>query len=177
MRFRIYLRRFGKLIKLYKLHRNRAGLYIFSFRNKDYVSYHEDGKYWIRSQGTRFVKKLRQPLSSFKGAETLFTSLVTILAPMPDDLNEAEGLIKVEDIVLELEGNFCVEIILSESRVELPELPARLNRAVFFKENWGPLLTIEAFQMEGNAFPIERYPSRIEWVEGKNYFIDHTGRI
>jgi hypothetical protein len=63
---------------------------------------------------------------------------------MPDDLNEAEGLIKVEDIVLELEGNFCVEIILSESRVELPELPERLNRAVFFKENWGPLLTIEA---------------------------------
>ncbi|MGH7146934.1 MAG: hypothetical protein ACREIJ_03420, partial [Nitrospiraceae bacterium] len=158
MKFRIYLRRYGKLITLYKLHRTKKGLYVFRSVGKDYVSYHEDGRYWIRFLGEKTTKKIREPLSSFTGIESLFTSCHTFLAPMPDDLDETEVLIKAEDIVLEMEGDVCIEIILSGSKVELPELPERLNRTIYIKENWKPLVIIEAFQAVGNIFPQYRYP-------------------
>src|SRR5437879_11963419 len=68
MHFKIYLRRFGKLIALQKISRTTGGIYFISPRSSsDYVSYHEDGKYWVRSRGKRFIKKLRQPLSNFVG--------------------------------------------------------------------------------------------------------------
>ena len=60
LRFNIYLRRFGKLAKLYKFHRNASGLYVWSRQSKDYISYHEDGRYWIRRLGNKTVKKIRR---------------------------------------------------------------------------------------------------------------------
>jgi len=177
MKFRIYLWRFGKLIKLYKLHRTNTGLYIFSFRSKDYVSYHEDGKYWIRSQGRKVVKKIRQPLSSFKGMETLERSIGTILGPMPWDRDENPQHLQPEDIVIDLDGIIGIEIIISDNAITLPTLPERLNSITYIKQCRPPFLIIEVFQIASNMLQPSRFPSDEKWVEGENFFFDHIGRI
>jgi hypothetical protein len=176
VKFKIYLRRFGKLIALQKLSRTSGGLYFTSPRSRDYISYHQDGKYWIRSQGKHFVKKIRQPLCTFAGIETLSMATISVFASMPDDRDEADVSVKKEDIVIDFGGSFCVEIILSESVVRLPDLPERINARVFVK-NWKPVITVEAFEPAGNVFPTDRYSTSSAWVEGTNFFVDHTGKI
>jgi hypothetical protein len=176
MRFRIYLRRFGKLIKLHELQRTAAGLYVFTGHSPNYITYHDDGKYWMRMAGTRLVKYIRQPLSSFQGAETLSTSMNTVFGPMPNDLDEGKVTVRPADIVIDLEGTFCIEIVLSEDQMELPEAPERLNRAVYVKD-WKPTVIVEVFQLANNTLPSSRFPPRQEWVEGTNFFYDHPARI
>lgn len=176
MKFTIYLRRFGKLIPLEKLSRTSRGLYFVSPKSRDYVSYHEDGKYWVRSQGKHFVKKIRQPLSTFAGIETLSMGRISVFGPMPGDRDEADVFLRKEDLVIDFAGSFCIEIILSESVVPLPELPERLNTRVFVK-NWKPVIIVEAFELAGDAFSADRYPTSTEWIEGTNFFINHTGKI
>ena len=176
MKFKIYLRRFGKLIALQKLSRTSGGLYFVSPKSRDYVSYHEDGKYWVRSQGKLFVKKIREPLSTFAGIETLSTAMINVFGPMPDDRDEANVPLKKEDLVIDFAGSFCIEIILSESVIRLSELPERINTRVFVKPS-KPVITVEAFELAGNAFPVDRYPSSTRWIEGTNFFINHTGKI
>jgi len=174
--FKIYLRRFGKLIVLEKISRTAGGLHFISPRSKDYITYHEDGKYWVRSQGRHFVKKIRQPLSTFVGIETLSTGRISILGPMPDDRDEADVSPRTEDFVVDFTGTFCTEIILAESVVQLPELPERLNTRILVK-NWKPVVIVEAFQIDGNAYSAERYPTSASWTEGTNFFVNHTGKI
>jgi hypothetical protein len=174
--FKIYLRRFGKLIALEKLSRTSRGLYFVSPKSRDYISYHEDGKYWIRSRGKPFVKKIRQPLSTFAGIETISMARINVFGPMPGDRDEADVSLKREDIVLEFAGTFCIEIILSESLIPLPEVPERKNTRVFVK-NWKPVITVEAFELAGNVHSADRYPTSAKWTEGANFFIDHTGKI
>jgi hypothetical protein len=176
VKFKIYLRRFGKLIALQKLSRTSGGLYFVSPRSRDYVSYHEDGKYWIRSRGNRFVKKIRQPLSTFSGIETLSTAIINVFGPMPDDRDEADVSLRKEDLVIDFSGNFCIEMLLSETVIRLPELPERMNSRVFVI-NSKPVITVEAFELAANVFPGERYPSSTKWIEGTTFFIDHTGKI
>ena len=134
MKFKIYLRRFGKLIALEKLSRTSRGLYFISPRTGSYISYHEDGKYWIRSQDKRFVKKIRQPLSTFAGIETLSTAMINVFGPMPDDRDERDVPLNKEDLVIDFAGSFGIEIILSDSVIRLPELPERVNTRVFVKK-------------------------------------------
>jgi hypothetical protein len=174
--FKIYLRRFGKLIALQKLSRTSGGLYFISPRSLDHISYHEDGKYWVRSQEKLLVKKLRQPLSTFTGIETLQRSTIHVFGPMPDDPDESTVQLKKEDIVIDCAGGFCIEIILSETLPLLPELPERMNARVFVK-NWKPIITVEAFELPGNVFPVDRYPPATRWIEGSNFFFDHMGKI
>jgi hypothetical protein len=177
MKFRIYLRRFGKLIKLYKLHRNNKGLYIFSSRNKGYVSYHEDGKYWIREKERKLIKKIRQSLSSFKGVETLENSVWTILGPMSWDRDENPQHLLSEDIVIDLDGIIGIEIIISDNAITLPTLPERINSITYIKQCRPPFLIIETYQLTSNILQPSRFPSDEKWVEGKNFFYNHTGRI
>ena len=176
MNFKIYLRRFGKPIALEKLSRTSGGLYFVSPMGGDHVSYHEDGKYWVRSQGKRFLKKIRQPLSTFAGIETLSMATINVFGPMPNDRNEADVVLKEEDLVIDFVGSFYFEIILSESVIQLPELPDRIGSRVFVK-NSKPIITVEAFQLAENASPVDRYPSSTTWIEGTNFFINHTGKI
>lgn len=176
MKFKIYLRRFGKLIAIEKLSRTSGGLYFVSPNSRDYISYHEDGKYWIRSQGTRFVKKIRQPLSTFTGSETLSMGMISVIGPMPDDRDEADVLLRTEDIVIDFAGTFYIEIILSESAIRLPELPERMDSRVFVKIS-KPVITVEAFQLPNNVFPADRYPPATQWVEGTNFFVGHRGKV
>jgi hypothetical protein len=156
VRFSVYLRRFGKLIKLYKLHRNDQGFYIWSFKSKDYISYHEDGKYWTSIAGRKTVKQIHQRLSIFKGTETPSVSVTSILAPMPDDKDESLLHIKAENIVLDLAGNFCVEIILSAEKIDLPYLPERSTSVVHSKDGRFPAIIIEAFLIADSVFPNAR---------------------
>jgi hypothetical protein len=176
MKFKIYLRRFGKLIALQKLSRTSGGLYFISPKTEGYISYHEDGKYWIRSHGKRFVKKIRQPLSTFAGTETLSVALINVFGPMPEDRDEAVVLLKQEDLVIDFAGSFCIEIILSECVIPLPELSDRINARVFIK-NSRPVIIVEAFELPGSVFPVDRYPSSTRWIEGTNFFINHVGKI
>ena len=171
------------MIRLSKLCRTAGGLYLFEPRSGwsaergNYLTYHADGRYWSRFGGKKFVKKLRQPLSSFKGVETLSMMVATILAPTQDDPDETTTTIRAEDVVVELDGNVCLEIILAEEMLDLPNLHERLNSCVYTKAHWKPIVIVEAFQMADNTRSSDRYPTRTEWVEGTNFFIDHTGRI
>ena len=175
MNFKIYLRRFGKLIALEKVSRTSGGLYFIS-RTPDHISYHEDGKYWIESQGRPFVKKRRQPLSTFTGIETISMGMMSVFGSMPDDRDEADVTVKKEDIVIEFPGAFLIEIMLSGSVVRLPALSERLNSRIFVKE-WHPVITIEAFEVASNVFPVDRFPPSVTWIEGENFFVNHKGRI
>ena len=180
MEFRIYLRRFGKLIVIEKLSRTSQGLYFISPKSppkiRDHISYHEDGKYWVRSQGRPFVKKIRQPLSTFAGIETISMGMIGVFGPMPDDRDEADVPIRREDIVIDFAGRFCIEIMLSDSVVQLPASPERINARVFVR-HWKPIVTVEAFELAGNSFSGDRYPTSTTWIEGTNFFINHTGKI
>ena len=111
MNFKIYLRRFGKLIALEKLSRTSGGLYFVSPKSRDYISYHEDGKYWVRSQGKHFVKKIRQPLSTFAGVETLSMGRINVFGPMPGDRDEVDVPLTKEDLVIDFAGSFFIELI------------------------------------------------------------------
>ena len=95
---------------------------------------------------------------------------------MPGDPDEADVSLKKEDIVIDFAGSFCIEIILSDSVIRLPELPERVNTRVFVK-NWKPVIIVEAFELTGNAFSPDRYPTSTEWVDGTNFFINHAGKI
>jgi len=127
--------------------------------------------------GRKTVKKIRQPLLSFKGAETLSVSVNTVLAPMPDDRDEGQVHVMPEDIVLDLQGNFAIEVILSAERLELLPLPQRLNSVVYIKDSVSPVIIIEAFPMSDNVFPVDRFRPQLIWVEGHNFFLNHDGRI
>ena len=177
IKFRIYLRRFGRLVKLFKLQRSKSGIYIFSGKSANYISYHEDGRYWIRFGNSKPVKKLRQPLSSFKGQETLYVTCITILEPMPWDRDENSQRLQSEDIVLDLDGNFGLEVAISDNAITLPTLPERLNSITYIKQCRPPFLVIEAFQLSSNMLPPPRFPSGEKSVEGVNLFFDHTGKI
>lgn len=48
-----------------------------SFDRQDYVINHDDGRFWIRSRGAKVIKRLRQPLTTFKETETLKVALAT----------------------------------------------------------------------------------------------------
>jgi hypothetical protein len=58
---------------------------------------------------------------------------------MPDDHDEAAVHRKKEDVVIDSPGSFCIEIILAESAIRLPELSERVNPRVFVK-NWKPAI-------------------------------------
>ena len=176
MKSRIYLRRFGKLIKLYKLHRNAQGLYTFSGRSGNYETYHEDGRSWVRAGvGAKLVKYIKQPLSSFSGTETLSLQNCHITGPSPRGRDESKISVRPEDIVIDLPGDFRVEIILSGSRIQLAALPERLNSSVYIKD-WNPFLVVEVFQTTDNTFR-SRFPPTREYVEGINVFFEDSGRI
>jgi hypothetical protein len=181
LNFRIYLRRFGKLIRISKFRRNPQGLYVIRDGHGvggSYDTYHEDGKSWSHVAGIKPAKYIRQPLSSFSGTETLSVAMLTVLGPMPRDRDEMEVTVKPEDIVINLEGNVAIEVILSSStQVPLPDLPERINRQVYVKSQWKPALIVEVFQPLNNTFPTGRFPRTEAWVEGVNFFPDHRGRL
>jgi hypothetical protein len=183
--FKIYLRRFGKLIALEKLSRTSKGLYFISPRGGgDHITYHEDGKWWVQRRqkllgwNERFVKKIRQPLFSFAGIETLSTARLNVFGPMPDDPDEAEVRQKKEDIVIDFAATtFGIETILSDRIVQLPQLPERVNPRVFVKD-WKPFIIIETFELADNSLPlVDRFPPSTTWIEDKNFFINHIGKI
>jgi len=183
--FKIYLRRFGKLIALEKLSRTSRGLYFISPRGRgDHIRYHEDGRWWIQSRERllgseeRFVKKIRQPLSGFAGIETLSTARLSVFSPTPADPDEAEVHLKKEDIVIDFAARtFCIETILSDRVVQLPELPERINPR-FFVKDWKPSIIIETFELADNSLPVlDRFPPSTTWIEGTNLFFNHIGKI
>jgi hypothetical protein len=180
MEFRIYLRKFGKLLRLYKLSRTTRGFYFFygSKGENDYVTYHEDGKYWIRRyDGQKAVKRLRQPLSSFSGTVTLVCSFITVNGPTVDALEENEVLLRQEDIIVEREGSFGIEVILTENHIQLPNLLERPNSFVYVKGQFQPIIIVEVYDLVGNIIQPPRYASEFEWVDGENSFYNHHGHI
>ncbi len=166
------------MIRLYKFSRTKQGLYIIyrGSHGNDYITYHEDGRYWIRNfKGEKHVKKLRQPLSNFRGVESLRSAGVLIVSPIPGDQDENQVVIGPEDIVVERNCPFFIEIMLSESSIELPSLPNRTNSAVYFRGS-APRIVIEIYENVGPTFPDIRYTTTV-WVEGQNFFVNHQGKI
>ena len=70
-----------------------------------------------------------------------------------------------------------MEIILSEKRLDLTEMPERLNAITFVKEEVFPVITIEVFDQESNVLPKERYPDKTEYEEGYNVFFEGNKRM
>lgn len=179
MKFRVFLRKSGQLHQLEKFSRTSKGLYVIGRGNpfNDYISYHSDGRYWVRVNGQKFIKKLRQPLDGFKGAETIMSFVGVVFKPMPDDPPDTEGEIKSEDIVFERHSRFGMEVILSDGPVELPPLLERTNSLVFRKPQMTPVLTIEVFDLPGPPLLRERFSPNIRWEEGRNLFFGDDQRI
>jgi hypothetical protein len=176
MRFSVYLRRFGKLHRLYRFHRAPSGLYMFSASQGSYESWHEDGKWWSRFRGAKTQKRRRQPLQTFKGAESAYNSTVMLLAPTPEDKDDLPINLKADDIVLEIPGVVGTEVILSATPLMLPALPSRPASVIVSRDDIFPVVTIEAWQMPDRMFPMPRFKPPV-WVEGENLFFGDTGRI
>ena len=177
MHFKISLKRFSKLIFLLKVSRTKGGLYlIWAGPDESHVSYHEDGKYWVRSRGAKVIKKLRQPLSSFVGAETLSSGVYSHFGPMPDDRDESATAIRSNDVVIDYPATFGMEIILTDAAIHLPEVAGRKNSRVFVMES-RPLIIVEAFEFQDRPFLSDRFPPSTTWIEGSNFFVNHQGRI
>jgi hypothetical protein len=185
-KFRVYLRRDGLLVELHNIARTPTGLYFnqtrYMFgntvsRSPSSSTYHEDGKLWSKGLlGRDMAKHLNQPLSGFKGQFSLSTSINTVLNPR-GGLTPNQANLRPGDIVFERLGTFGTEIILSESVIELPELPDRPNRTVYVKDQIFPVIIIEVFGRPSPAVPSPRFPRLKPLVEGETLFFDHPGRI
>ena len=81
------------------------------------------------------------------------------------------------DIALNFEGQFNIELIISDGPILLPPMPERLNSQVFVRDAWQPVLTVEAYQLPSPMLLEGRFPSRERWVEGVNLFVERDGRI
>src|SRR6266487_1574892 len=125
LKFSVYAKKQDRLVRLFEINRTPTGLYFNDVRGSSpsYVTYHEDGAYWVRVRRIKAVKKRREPLASLTGAYTLSTMLANIYAPMPNDRRADDAQIRTEDIVVEYPGNFGVEVILSDKEIELEPLP------------------------------------------------------
>lgn len=101
-------------------------------------------------------KGRRQPLSAFRGVETIFLSHVSVVRT-PDHVKHAMAL-GPDDITLDRTSDFGIEILLAESLVELPVLPDRPNRELYVKDSVTPLVLVEVFDMLDRNMRRERYP-------------------
>jgi hypothetical protein len=171
MRFKIYIRRFGKLHPMGKLHRGANGLYLLSRNPNTYASYHEDGKYWMRVDGRMVLKKLREPLNAFSGAETVQLSYTFLDDGSPIAVDPTSVRLQPDDIVLDHGGIVGVELILSGKPLKFGALPDRLDSLVFTKR-CSPLVTIEAFTLAGTTFSRPRFPRA-----PKKVYLDPPDRI
>ena len=95
---------------------------------------------------------------------------------MPDDRDEAAVSVKHDDVVVDFPSTFGIEIILSEKKIQLPDLAGRLHSRVYVKES-RPLIIVEVFEFDVQPFLTDRYPTPTTWVENSNFFVDHPGRI
>ncbi|NUN11781.1 hypothetical protein HUU53_04005 [Candidatus Micrarchaeota archaeon] len=113
MKFNIYLKKFGKMIRLYRIERKKSGLYVIpgGVFGKSYISYHEDGKSWNRLQGKIITKFKGTPLSQIIDEVTILNGPHSINAPFPWDKDEADVKISPEDIVIEKSGVFFIEVV------------------------------------------------------------------
>ena len=71
---------------------------------------------------------------------------------------------------------FSIETILAEDNAPLPLLADRPDSIVHVK-NWKPFIFIEIFSRVANVLPHDRYPSSTTWIDGTNFFVNHTDRI
>ena len=126
----------------------------------------------------KVLEKIKQPLSQSRNAETICQASYSIYRPTSGDRPESATRIKPEDIVFERESPFFfMEIILSEKRLDLTEMPERLSAITFVKEEVFPVITIEVFDQESNVLPKERYPDKTEYEEGYNVFFEGNKRM
>jgi hypothetical protein len=182
--FRIYLRRDGRILRLFKISRTSHGLYTMfaphagmpNYR-PDHRTYHEDGKCFDRLGGRIIDRKQKQPLAGFTGAETQLMAVHMFLTITPEDLQDEPGVAKPKDIVLDLRCPFAVEMIISEQPLQLAEIPTRLNRVVRDYTSVRPIITIEAFEMADNIMPSDRYPPLQQYELGKNWLSGEGGRL
>lgn len=152
MRFSLYIQRHGMLHKVFAFRRTARGLYVvFSREPGNYTSYHEDGRYWTQVSGQKRVKMLREPLSEFRGSETVKIGYAAFdEGPSPLAIAPATVKLRPEDIVVDHAGPGIVgvEVILSDQRLELARLPERHNSQTFTIAT-RPLLILEAFTLAG----------------------------
>jgi hypothetical protein len=168
MDFRIYLRRPEGLLSLYKIGRSKGGDIAIAatvpppFSQGEHLTYHADGNCFQHSQGAMH-KARRQPLSSFRGTETILcVPLITVFLTPPSAT--LRNTARPRDIVTDRGKDFGLEIILSEHVIELPVLEHRARREVFVKPGT-PHMLLEIFDNPGLVIAGERYPpsGRYDW--------------
>ena len=138
---------------------------------------HVVGRSWDRFSGAIATKKTRQPLSSFRGAETLAVMVVSLLNMTEEDQEDRPGILRSEDVVFAFDGPFAMEIILSDSPLVLSASPSRLNCVVHERATCIPIVTLEGFQLATMEFPTDRFPPTRQYEEGRNLFFGNAGRL
>ncbi len=158
MKFNIYFAIDGELNKLYEVNRSPSGLYFHAFGNRPHFSYHKSGETHFKHPALRSspefnIKKQRTPLSEFVGPESITSFNVMDFKARTTKKYQ----VKPEDIVIEIEPPFCVEIILTSKEILLPKLPERENLQQFLKRDMSPMIIIEAFNLGGRRLVEQRF--------------------
>ena len=192
LKFSIYRRMDGRLQELFKISRTPTGLYFNPVHDPMKATmradgpvlppyswtYHEDGKSWDKRGRTHGAlrKTLETPLSSFSGSRTITTLCSTGGGGW---IHPRETAVEVlpADIVLDRGSPFGLEIILSDTVVNLDPQSDRLNPTVYVKDEVFPVIIVEVFDLALPTFPRYRFPRTDPLVEGENLFFDHHGRI
>jgi hypothetical protein len=181
----IYYRRNGRLVNLYRINRTPTGLYLNAAKHPlaasgsarkgdSSLSYHEDGRWWIKHDGRRDPKRLETPLSAFRDARTISTTWCTILDASSNPL-ESEIQVRPQDIIIDRPDRFGVEIILCDRAIVLPDEPTRPNSTTYTFNQISPVILVEVFDFKQVSVP--RFTRAEPLVEGVNLFFDHPGRI
>ncbi len=157
MKFNIYFTSNNELVKLYAINRSLSGLYLMPFGNWPHFSYHNSGETHYRHpalvNGNLNTKRQRVPLQEFIGPES-----ITSFNVLNFSSRSSKGFkVKKEDIVIDLEPPFCVEIILTSKELVLPEMADRKNSRLYLKTNFSPMIIVEAFNLPNRQLIDQRF--------------------
>lgn len=124
-----------------------------------------------------FDKRMRDRLNTYTGGETISCGVSWVGAPMEWDKDEANVNVRPDDFVIEFPGKFGSELTLSEHVLDLPPRPDRVGAASKCWADARPVVTFEAWPMQGNVLQVGRFPRRYEWVAGTNWWPDGIDQI
>lgn len=65
--------------------------------------------------------------------------------------------IKPEDVVVDINPPFGVEVILTKNEIQLSELSEGINSQFYLKKDVTPILIVETFGLKGRRPVLERY--------------------
>jgi hypothetical protein len=165
MKVRVFARTPEGLFCVYKITRTSCSLCIISSvsaaNRGDHFTYHRDGTCFHHVHGIRAARGDGIPWSQLKQPFTAISAGVVLFAPPLGA--RLDRMAKAEDIVINRDGMFGVEIIVAPEPVDLPEDSQRPARTVDVITS-SPTVIIESFDIPDSTHRLPRFGSPVrEW--------------